>query len=179
MLFEHAITISNRQDITKFMKKIIDLDLNTNYYLRKPSSGWVLAGLSNLQLIVFELKDFAIGNPPDDIPDYIRNSKSIYTLSHQKRNSKKFNDNKCFFRCLALHITKNIHGLESLSNRLLAKAENYMDTTLKQGINISLIPKMELCFRKAINVYALNQNNSADIINLSRLPYISGRNIQD
>ena len=40
MLFEHAITIADRQDLAKFLKKIINLDLATNYYLKKPSSGW-------------------------------------------------------------------------------------------------------------------------------------------
>ena len=42
LLFQHAITITNHQDIDKFMTKIFDLDLGMNYYLRRPGSAWNL-----------------------------------------------------------------------------------------------------------------------------------------
>ena len=34
MLFEHAITITNKWDLDKFLKKVMDLDLPSNYYLK-------------------------------------------------------------------------------------------------------------------------------------------------
>ena len=36
LLFEHAITISNRKHLQTFFQKIINLDLQTNYYLKNP-----------------------------------------------------------------------------------------------------------------------------------------------
>ena len=48
----------------------MNLDLATNYYLKKPSSNWVLAGLTNLQIQTFQLPNTPIGfaiNLPDDI----------------------------------------------------------------------------------------------------------------
>ena len=56
MFFEHSITIANRQDLTNFFKKVVNLDLATNYYLKKPSSGWVLAGLTNIEFFIFDMK---------------------------------------------------------------------------------------------------------------------------
>lgn len=41
LLFEHAVTIADRDDLLNFYKKVINLDLATNYYLKKPSSQWV------------------------------------------------------------------------------------------------------------------------------------------
>ena len=38
LLFEHAVTIADREDLLKFYKKVTNLDLATNYYLKKPSS---------------------------------------------------------------------------------------------------------------------------------------------
>ena len=61
LLFQHAVIISNFKELTNFMNKIINLDLPTNYYLKKPSSGWVLAGLTNIQINVYQLPD-PIGN---------------------------------------------------------------------------------------------------------------------
>ena len=50
IIVKKSLTIKNRFDLGKFMKKIIDLDLQTNYYLRKP-------GLTNLEIFVVPLKD--------------------------------------------------------------------------------------------------------------------------
>ena len=54
-LFDHAITISSLEDLNNFMKKVINLDLATNYYLKKPSSSWVLAGLTNVQICIYKI----------------------------------------------------------------------------------------------------------------------------
>ena len=54
-LFDRAITISSIEDLNNFMRKVINLDLATNYYLKKPSSSWVLAGLTNVQICIYKL----------------------------------------------------------------------------------------------------------------------------
>ncbi len=62
MIFEDAaITISERKDVTKLMKRIVNLDLATNFYLKKPSSSWVLAGLPNVEVHTYDLHDIPIG----------------------------------------------------------------------------------------------------------------------
>ena len=54
-LFDRAITISSIEDLNNFMKKVVNLDLATNYYLKKPSSNWVLAGLTNVQICIYKI----------------------------------------------------------------------------------------------------------------------------
>lgn len=61
MLFEYAVKIASRKDLNNFMKKVVNIDLATSYYLKKPSSGWVLAGLPNIEISIFQLKNEPIG----------------------------------------------------------------------------------------------------------------------
>jgi len=61
LLFQNAISISCEKDLQKFIAKIINLDLATNYYLKKPSSGWVLAGLPNVEIHITYLPHSPIG----------------------------------------------------------------------------------------------------------------------
>ena len=48
MLFDRAFTIDSRNDVHDFMKKVVAVDLRTNCYLSKPSSGWVLCSITNV-----------------------------------------------------------------------------------------------------------------------------------
>ena len=65
LLLDKAVPIINRKDISDLMKHIVDMDLPTNFYLKKPSSGWILAGLTNIQYTVTEMKNVPIGNPDE------------------------------------------------------------------------------------------------------------------
>ena len=98
------------------MRKIVNLDLTKNYYLQRPSGQCTFAGLSNVLIEIFNLENVPIGKAPTDLPDYIKNSKSINALLREKGNNKPYNDNKCFFRCLALKGGAQIHGLERETN---------------------------------------------------------------
>jgi DNA-directed RNA polymerase subunit RPC12/RpoP len=61
LLFEIPVLICNRNDISDLMKHIVSLDLATNFYLQKPSSAWTLAGLTNINVFIFDLKDVPLG----------------------------------------------------------------------------------------------------------------------
>ena len=54
-LFDRAYTISTNHDMTVFLNKILSLDLGEKYYFQRPSSGWVLAGLSNLEIKIMRI----------------------------------------------------------------------------------------------------------------------------
>ena len=55
LLFDRMVTISSQNDVRKLMKRIIDLDLTENYYMKRPSSGWVVAGLPHVLIKVVYL----------------------------------------------------------------------------------------------------------------------------
>ena len=169
LLFEKAFTITNQRDLTHFMKKIMGLDLTTNYYLKRPSSGWVLAGLTNVQIRIFDIKHTLIGTSVE-LPHFIRNSKSICALTCDY-NGNPYLDNKCFFRCLAIHQGANIWGLERVANRLKRELEDVGGEPFSNGVDINDLPFIERFFKVSVNVYSLKEDMSCDVIYHSNLQY--------
>ena len=96
VLTTSQITIDNISALNDFIQKICNLDLETNYYLKKPSSGYVLAGLTNVKIEIIELNNTLIGTPTQ-LPSHIKNSKSIISLINNHQTGKPYTDNKCFF----------------------------------------------------------------------------------
>ncbi len=170
MLFENAVPITSKKDLTNIMKHIISLDLPTNFYLKKPSSSWILAGITNVEILIIPI-DKLIGHPPE-LPDYIKNSRAMHTLVRNHGNNYPYSDNKCFFfRCMALHQGESIYGLEKRTERLKKELESYIGYNLDEGIFLEHIPDCEIKFKVAINIYNLKENGDADILYLSRLDY--------
>ncbi len=60
LLFDRAKTISRQNDLIKLMNHLISLDLTTNYYFKRPSSAWIMAGLTNVEVQIFNL-DYILG----------------------------------------------------------------------------------------------------------------------
>ena len=124
MLFEKAVTISNNRDINKFFNRIVSLDLINNYYLKKPTSNWSLVGLPNVEIYVFPIENVPIG-ASIMLPPHIKNSKSVIGLTHSYSHHHPYEDNKCFWRCLAIRRGAQPWGLERESDKLKNDFENH------------------------------------------------------
>ena len=61
LLFDVAFLVSKRTEINELVEYIIDLDLKSNYYMKRPSSGWVLAGIPNVEIKIFYLPGTLLG----------------------------------------------------------------------------------------------------------------------
>ena len=166
-LFDRAYTIASRKDLENFMKKIIALDLPTNCYLAKPSSGWVLCGITNVQAKIIKLPGTLIGG--GDLPPYLHNSKSIVGFTTNAQTGEKYTDELCVFRCIAKHQGASKKGLEILTKFLLHEFEKFRGKEFKNGVTIYDIPLLEICFKFPINVYTLNEYKSVDTIYISPL----------
>ena len=169
-LFDRAFTISTNRDMTTFFNKILSLQLTDKYYLQRPSSGWILAGLPNLEIQVMRLRGVPIGAGVQ-LPTHIKNSKSIIGLTCAKTNAHDFEDNLCLFRCLALHIGAAIHALEGTANHFKNKLEEYAGQSFDDGVEVSMLSTVETCFKVGINVYALQDDKTAKSIRISDLDY--------
>ena len=161
-LFEKAFTVASKKDLERLMKKIIALDLTTNCYLSKPSSGWVLCSITNVQAKITYLPGTLIGS--GTLPSYIQKSKSIIGLTHLK--GVPYEDKLCAYRCIALHQGLPKNGLERYTKHLLREFEDFRGKKC-DGISVYDIPLLEICFKIAINVYSLNEDGSVDVIYLT------------
>ncbi len=52
LIFERMPNIVRRKDIDKLMRRIISTDLPTTYFLKRPTSQWTLAALTNVEIKV-------------------------------------------------------------------------------------------------------------------------------
>ena len=53
MLFKKAHTISKRKDIENIIKIIHDMNVGEHYYLMRPNSSWIVAGITNMKFKLF------------------------------------------------------------------------------------------------------------------------------
>ena len=143
LLFETAYEISINQDLTNFYHKIVGLDLVTNYYLKKPSSQWIVAGLNNVTIFVYPLQGVLVGSPIT-LPEYILRSNAIHALVKDYANHHDLDDKKCFWRCLALHLKGKITSLEKLANK--KECEEHTRNFLQNGVTLPDIPGIEVYF---------------------------------
>ena len=105
-----------------------------------------------------------------ELPSYIKNSKSMYSLTNNYRG-KPYKDNDCFFRCLSLHQGALISGLEKLTKKLKTEFEEHIGEKLDNGITLDHIPAVEIKYQVAINILSLKEDGSADVVYLSRLDF--------
>ena len=88
--------------------------------MQRPASGWVIAGVPNIEIRVYRFQNIPIGTGTE-LPAYIKRSKSIIGLTHQKGNDYKYEDNFCLFRCLGLFFGASKEGLKRLALRYKGK----------------------------------------------------------
>ena len=66
LLFELPFLVSGTLDLNKFFKKLVDKDVAGINYQRRPSSGWVIAGIPNVEISIFLLKMMPLQNKSDN-----------------------------------------------------------------------------------------------------------------
>ena len=175
LLFERALLISNNDELEAVIKRIIDLDLLESYYLQRPSSGWTLAGLPNVELCIYPMKNVLYGTGEVILPDHVKNSKSIRALTHCK--GVAYTDHKCFWRALAIHLNPGVNRFERLANQYMEEFEKYTGNSFQKGISLKMLGLAEIYFGININVHTLQENNKADIVRLSKLTSRSTMNL--
>ena len=81
LLFVAAKTIPTAKKLNDLIGHIEVLDLIENYYLKKPASSYVLAGLPNIETWVYPLECVSIG-VGIEVPDHINKFRAIRGLTH-------------------------------------------------------------------------------------------------
>ena len=162
-LFSRSITISSHTDMSDFFNKISGLDIANRYYMQRPSSGWVLAGVPNLEIRIYRLHNIPIG-AGTELPAYITKSKSIIGLTHHKSKNYRYEDNFCLFRCLALYFGASITGLEKTALSYKERLEEATSKDYNNGVTLDDLEEVEDLFEVSIHVYSLQENKSAELL---------------
>ncbi len=168
-LFNRAYTISTQTDMTDFFNKIVGLDIANRYYMLRPSSGWVLAGLPNIETRIYRFHNIPIG-AGTILPPHIKKSKSIIGLTHSAGNkTRPYDDNFCLFRCLALCFEANVRTLERIALSYKDKLEEVTGKTYDDGVGLDDLEEVEDMFKVRINVYSLQEgkDKAAEVVRIS------------
>ena len=148
--------IQNKLDLMSFIDQFLLQDPLEYARLQRPNSKWVVDLVTNMTLFVYKIPNHPIGGREVELPKYIRENRTIITLTSDPNNKgKPYNDNLCFFRCLALHQGYAYNRLEKKTKELYQQYAPNNDFKKFEGVKMSDLYGLEESFKTNIVVYEL------------------------
>ena len=150
-LLEEPSLITNRGDFDRFLERIHQPDILQWAVAQRPNSDWICEMVTNATFFVNRIDDYPIGCVGVILPDYVKNNKAIVGLAKDEHGAI-YNDNLCLFRCLGLHLGRDVTTLY----------EEYTDQPVWkfEGVVIDELIKVESVFEVNIVVYNLREESA-------------------
>lgn len=109
-MLQSPFFISRRANLRRLHLNLRRLDILSELLATRPDTKWVPVLLTNVQFFVFSTF-YPVGN--GNLPQYLIEKRSMYSLVINQQNGKKYEDNLCLFRCLAVHNGYDLLSLET------------------------------------------------------------------
>ena len=140
-----------RGDFDQFLERIHQPDILQWAVAQRPNSDWVCEHVTNATFFLNRIVDYPIGCVGVTLPDYVKNNKAIVGLAKDEHGAI-YNDNLCLFRCLGLHLGRDVTTLY----------EEYTDQPVWkfEGVVIDELLKVESVFEVNIVVYNLREESA-------------------
>ena len=155
LVLEQPFLISSREDLERAIQEISDIDFLEWVRQQRPNSKWVVDLVTNITWFVLKLRDHPIGRGKY-LPGYIVDNYGIDALESNAKTGKPYEDNLCFFRCLALHNGCHTKNLERDTQYYY---QQYRDAGLSKkkfhGVKLSELDQLEKVYEVNIQVYSL------------------------
>ena len=150
-LLEEPSLITNRDDFESFLERIREPDILQWAVAQRPNSDWVCEHVTNATFFLNRIEDYPIGCVGVILPDYVKTNKAIVGLAKDEHGAI-YNDNLCLFRCLGLHLGRDVTTLY----------EEYTDQPVWkfEGVVIDELIKVESVFEVNIVVYNLREESA-------------------
>ena len=144
---EEPALITNSQTFDKFLEIIHQPDILQWAIAQRPNSNWVCEMATNVTFFLNRIAQHPIGCVGITLPNYVKNNKAIIGLDKDSHRNAIYNDNLCLFRCLALHLKREVDALYA----------EYTDTPVHAFVGVPLdeLDKVETKFKTNICVYQL------------------------
>ena len=154
---DEASPITNAETFEKFLERIKEPDLLNWAVSQPPNSDWICEMVTNVTFFVNKILQHPIGCVGIVLPPHIKRHQSIIGLETDG-NGRQYIDNMCLFRCLCLHLGRDVTTLY----------EEYTDQPVWkfEGVVIDELPKVESMFEINIVVYNL-RDESAQLVRRS------------
>ena len=98
------------------------------------------------------------------LPTYIKENKAVIGLEREPINGKRYTDNLCLFRCLALHRGGDVRHLESAVTKLYETYIQEGDVSMEEfaGVTLEDLYRIETTFQTNVCVYKLVESDDDD-----------------
>ena len=139
--------ITNRGDFDRFLARIQASDILQWAIAQRPNSDWVCEHVTNATFFLNKIIQHPIGCVDVVLPDYVKNNKAIVGLVKDHHRNATYNDNLCLFRCLALHLGREVAALYA----------EYTNTPVHAFVGVTLddLHKVESKFETNVVFYQL------------------------
>ena len=143
---EEPALITNRADFDSFLERIREPDILQWAIAQRPNSDWVCEMATNVTFFLNRIVHHPIGCVGINLPDYVKNNKAIIGLEKDHYRAV-YRDNLCLFRCLALHLGREVAALYA----------EYTNTPVHAFVGVTLddLHKVESKFETNVVVYQL------------------------
>ena len=156
--------ITNSKDFDDFLERIRETDVLQWAINQRPDSAWVCELVTNITFFVNRIIDHPIGCVGMiPLPPYIKKKKSIIGLEKEPIHHKRYNDNLCLFRCLALHRGCDIYQLEPAVKTLYETYDrDHVPMEEFAGVTLDDLYRVETTFQTNVCVYQLVKPDEED-----------------
>ena len=146
LVLEQPFLISDQDDLDRLYQQIAEIDFLAWVCQQKPNSKWVVDMVTNVTLFVWKLQDHLIGQGKY-LRGYIVDNYGLDALENDN-TGKPYQDNLCFFPCLALHYVCHTKNLERDTKYYYQK---YREASLAKkkfhGVKLSELDELEKLFK--------------------------------
>ncbi|XP_078694703.1 uncharacterized protein LOC144923755 [Branchiostoma floridae x Branchiostoma belcheri] len=158
---KNPVMVDNEEDLQRFLDQIANKDVLEYCRQQRPDSKWIVHAIPHVEFYVSKLSNHPIG-APKNLPAYLVKNKAIVTL--QSGTHGPFEDNLCFFRCLAAHYGKDPKQLETATKKLLRQYLKAAELTERDfcGVALEDLADIEKLFQVNVYVYSLRLSDEED-----------------
>ena len=156
--------VTNSEGFDDFLKRIRETDVLQWAINQRPDSAWVCEPVTNVTFFVNRIIDHPIGCVGMiPLPVYIKKNKAIVGLEADPKCGKRYGDNLCLFRCLALQRGCDLRRLKPAVKTLYeAYAQDGVPVEEFAGVSVKDLHRVETTFQTNVCVYSLVKPNEED-----------------
>lgn len=102
-MFAEPWIVREEQELEEFIENVIDVDLVEHTTRERQDSAWQVFAVTNLTFYIYKMIGLGKIGAATHLPDFITSHRGMLSLN-KTRNGKLYDDQLCFFRCLAVHL---------------------------------------------------------------------------
>lgn len=165
-IFDPPSLVRTEGEVHGFIDRVESTDLEETCIRRRPNTEWRLHAVTNITFYMYKMLGVGqLGCASPNLPEKLKRLRSVLTLVSNPKTGVAYEDNLCFFRCLAIHsdcrcaadkcvcIKASEPRVRSLLSRYCRAAG--VETSTFQGVDEADLLCMEKTFDVSINVFQM------------------------